>query len=429
MSDRTMPLMLEKVDRASLALPRVENRVDPIAATSAEMVPSPSGQPPVELIRTIAELRALEQDWKALEDDGAASFNFFQSFDWSIRWTERFLPQGAEIVVAVGREDGRAVMIWPLMIIRSGRVRVLTWLSEPFLQYGGVLIARDVDRAPRLQAGWDAIRALPAVDVIRLRRVRADDPAAALLSAQCAAVGKPQLSCFLRLDGHDSHDNLVAGLPSRRRRMRRKLHRELEERGTPTLATSFGGKDFSRGMRTALRLKRQWLKETGQVSRAISDRRLDDFLLSFSGADKNAPRIAVGVLSSGTTPVAYEVAFHYRGHHYLYLITQEPEFVPLSPSKVQIDLTQKWALESGMKVFDLLAPEDRYKRDLTDETVEVLDFGKAGTMRGRAYMRYHTKVRPALKRAYLRWGAPASGSVRRFLGLAGEQRSVETDDA
>lgn len=390
----------------------------PAAIAAAAGRSAPAGASSVELVTTVAAMRALERDWRALEDAGAESFNFFQGFDWNMRWVEQFVSAGDRIVIAVGRECGRAVMIWPLMVARLGPIRVLTWLGEPFPQYGGVLLDRTVDRALWLSEGWAAIRAVPGVSAIHLRRVRADDPSAGFLAGACRAMGETQASCFMRLDRHATYEALYGALPSRRRRLRRKLQRELEARGPLTLRIVFGGDEFVDGLAEALRLKRIWLRDTGQVSKAISDGRLDGLLQSFAGTQaKCAARIAMGVLYCGDDPVAYEIAFHYRGHHYLYLITQAPAFVELSPSKVQIDLTQKWAIEEGMAVFDLLAPEDRYKRDLSDETIAITDFGQSLTPLGRTYIAYQTRFRPALKRAYNRRVAPL---LARFRGRSSD---------
>jgi CelD/BcsL family acetyltransferase involved in cellulose biosynthesis len=395
-----------------LELPAAE--VEERAATAhASVRGAPDGAPLVELVTTVMAMRALERDWRALEDAGAESFSFFQGFDWNMRWVEQFVSAGDRIVIAVGRERGRVVMIWPLMVARLGPIRVLTWLGEPFPQYGGVLLDRTVDRALWLREGWAAIRAVPGVSAIHLRRVRADDPSAAFLAGACRAMGEAQASCFMRLDRHATYDALYAALPSRRRRLRRKLQRKLEARGPLTLRIVFGGDDFVDGLAEALRLKRTWLRDTGQVSKAISDGRLDGLLQSFAGTQaKCAARIAMGVLYCGEDPVAYEIAFHYRGHHYHYLITQAPAFVELSPSKVQIDLTQKWAIEEGMAVFDLLAPEDRYKRDLSDETIAITDFGQSLTPLGRGYIAYQARFRPALKRAYISRVAPLLARLR-----------------
>src|SRR5262245_24326598 len=106
-----------------------------IADTPRSVRPSdakPSPATGIELVRSVAGMRALETEWRALEDAGAASFNFFQSFDWNMRWVDRIAAARDRIVIVVGRDHGRAVMIWPLMITRTGPVRILTWLGEPF---------------------------------------------------------------------------------------------------------------------------------------------------------------------------------------------------------------------------------------------------------------------------------------------------------
>ena len=69
------------------------------------------------------------------------------------------------------RIAGRLVLVWPLMEICSGPICVLRWLSDPYSQYGDVLIAGDAEPETALAAAWGQIRELPGIDAIRLRHV------------------------------------------------------------------------------------------------------------------------------------------------------------------------------------------------------------------------------------------------------------------
>lgn len=401
--------------RDAVALARERTvRADPARRAGADALS-------IGVIDTPAGMRALRDDWRRLEDEAAASHNFFQSFDWNMRWAEWFLtsPAAPRLAILAGREKGRLVMLWPLMIERDGPFRALKWLSDPFPQYGDALVARDVDRAAWLAAAWATIRAMPGVDCILLRKVREDAAATALLAAHCARTGEERAACYIEIGAFASHDEMLAALPSRRRQLRRKLHRKLAERGAVELRVVFGGGKFRRIVAETLRQKRQWLRDTGLISRAISDPRLDGLLASFDGQGEGEPRVAAIELTCDGQPVAHEVDLHYRGHHYLYIGTQNDDLAALSPSKVLIDAAQGWCIAHGYAVFDLLAPSDRYKRDLSDRTVRVDDFVAATGVWGMPYAFYLARLRPFLKTFYVRHIARRPGR-HEHAGEAGE---------
>lgn len=386
-------------------------RRDAADASRARTMPLPAVD--LAVIDTLEAMRALADDWRALETD-AAAHNFWQSFDWSMRWAERFLttPHCLGLAILTGRQDGRLVMLWPLMIAREGPFRALKWLSDPFPQYGDALVAREADREGLLRAAWLHLAALPDIDTIVLRKVRADAAANGVLAASCAHTTEKRVGCFMEIGRFASHDELMKALPSRRRQLRRKLRKKLEEAGPLAFETAFSGDRFVPTIRETMRLKRQWLKDTGQVSKPVSDPRLDDLLASFADAPEGGPRVAVGTLTCGGRPAAYEVAFHYKRHHYLYIIAQTPEFVEQSPSKVQVDEAQAWGLQNGIETFDLLPPSDRYKRDLSDQTIEVFDYVKAASASGRLHVFYLTRLRPLLKTLYLRYAMALAAWLR-----------------
>lgn len=371
--------------------------------------------PQVEIVDSLEAMRALGAEWRRLEDEAAAPHNFFQCFDWNMRWSELFLAaaDAPRLAIVTGRERGRLVMLWPLMVVRHGPLRVVKWLSDPFLQYGDILLAPGIDRTAWLETGWRAVVSINGAHATQLRKVRADAAVAALLAERCTRTTEKRVSCFIELGGFTDHDALMTALPSRRRQLRRKLRNRLEQEGPLAFCTVHDGDTFHRTIAETLSLKRRWLRDTGLPSKVISDPRLDKLLLSFAGRNEDEPRVAASMLSCAERPVAYEIAFQYRRHHYLYVITQDPVFTALSPSKVQIDLAQGWCIDHGFEVFDLLPPSDRYKRDLSDQTVRIDDFLGAHSAAGALFVAYHARLRPRLKQVYVDRIMPLMARLRR----------------
>lgn len=378
--------------------------------------------PTIHPVTTLEGMRALEADWTRLEQRAAAPSQFFQTFAWNMAWAERFVQgkHAPRLHILTGWRSGELVAVFPLMIACDGPFCTLKWLTDPFLQYGDALLSADLDRERWLAAAWAHIIALPGIDTIQLRKVRADAAAHALLANFCARTDEDRVGCFLALDGAENYEALVARLPSRRRQLRRKLRRALEQDAALTFTLHEQGEDMSAAIAETLRLKRQWLAETGLPNKVIPDPRLDGFLTSLAARNLDGPRAVACELLRDGVATAYEIAFQFKGHHYLYIIAQPPALAALSPSKVEIDAAQAWCVDNGFHTFDLLPPSDRYKRDLSDQTIAIADFVLATTLKGRLYLAYLARIRPALKRLYMRLGeGPRHMLGRLMAGLRG----------
>src|SRR5438270_4726574 len=63
---------------------------------------------------------------------------------WCSAWAKHYAKPGSpnELCILTGYQDGALVFVWPLMKTRNGPFTVLRWMSEPFAQYGDVLLAQ-----------------------------------------------------------------------------------------------------------------------------------------------------------------------------------------------------------------------------------------------------------------------------------------------
>ena len=118
----------------------------------------------LDLVTTVSEFHNLEQDWDALFEAAGRSSQFFQRFSWLRHWCEVFVnsaPTGnnQRLAIVLGRENGRLVMVWPLVQSRTAGVSTLTWMGSPVSQYGDVLLESHPDDGHWLSQGLAFIRA------------------------------------------------------------------------------------------------------------------------------------------------------------------------------------------------------------------------------------------------------------------------------
>ncbi len=375
-----------------------------------------TGMAAVAVIDSLAGLEALEADWRELELRGARPSQVFQSFDWCVAWSraragERCL--GLRIVTV--RIGTRLVLVWPLMRVCTGPVCILRWLSDPYSQYGDVLIDRDVDPEAVLGAAWSRIRALPGIDAIRLRHVRSDAMAAVFLSHHCRPAGEADTAPALDLTQFADEAAYDQRYTKTQRRRRRRIRQELEEKGAINFRLLRSGAEFDGLIERIIAEKRHWLDERGLHSRPLADPRMGDFIRHLAAGQ--TLQVVLSVLSSGGEPVAYEIGLRFGRHHFGYITAHDHRLTDASPARLHMDLSQRRALNDGMRAFDLMVPGDPHKLSWSNTSIDVFDFYTALTPLGRLYgLAYLEGVRPVARRLYHR---ASPGMRRKFRRLTG----------
>jgi CelD/BcsL family acetyltransferase involved in cellulose biosynthesis len=360
----------------------------------------PAAAPVIAVESDVEAFLALEADWRALERQTAGPGQVFQSFDWCSAWTRAGAGEpGVQLRIVTARVEGRLVLVWPLMQVRTGPFCVLRWLSDPYSQYGDVLVEAGAGSEPVLAAAWGHIRALPGIDAIRLRHVRADAAVAGFLARHCRPAGAADCAPCLDLTAYRDEAAYDQRYTRTQRRRRRRIRQKLEERGALDFRLLTGGPEFDRLIERVVAEKRAWLAARGLHSRPLADPRLTDFIRQLAaGSDL---QVALSVLSAGGEAVAFEIGLRYAQHHFGYITARDARLANTSPARLHTDMSQRRAMADGMRVFDLMVPGDPYKVSWSNVSVPVFDLYAPLTWLGRLYgFGYLEGLRPLMRRAY-----------------------------
>ncbi len=376
----------------------------------------------VQIVCTMAGVEALEADWRRLEEAGGRDIHAFQSFDWCHAWGATFLAGDGmqEPFVVVVRRGGRIVLLWPMMRCRLGPLLALSWLSDPFSQYGDVLstlCGAALEEA--LDAAWARVQAEAKVDIVRLRHVRADATIAPWLERTFRraawADGAPWMD-LRRFADEAAYERRYSRTQKRRRK---KIEKRLEKAcGGPVFFSLVAPEEGLKGQIAALiGAKRAWLAARGLYSRPLGNPRLEDFLCRLpAGGGGAGLRLVVSRMAAGGRDVSWELGFRYKGRHYGYVTAHDGALTHLSPGRLHMDFSQKRALGDGMAVFDLLVPVAAHKESWSSAVEPVCDHFRPLTLAGRILGQgYLLHLRPALRRLYQ--GAPEA--LRRRIRLPG----------
>lgn len=364
----------------------------------------------LDLITTRPAFLDLEKEWTELFERAGRPEQVFMTFPWCRHWADAYLNRPGcktQLAILTGRESGRLVMVWPLVLNHIAGLRELSCLGEPVSQYGDVLVEPDLAVQRDLSDGWAHLVRSLRPSVVRLNKTRADSVIAPLMTALGARITQDQQAPYVDLTAGGDWATLEKRLfTSKSIKNRRRQARRLEEMGEVSINTYAAGPEAQALAAAAIELKRAWLAEKGLVSPAISDQRTLDFFSCLAANPALGNFIRFSSLDVSGRPAAISLGFACKGRLAVHLIVYAAEFEKAGAGALLMEHSIRSAFADGFKVYDLLAPGGGYKHEWTELSVPVADYSLALTRAGRLYASaYLAVIRPRLKDAVMRLGA------------------------
>ena len=353
--------------------------------------------------RTLEAFYALEPEWRRLEEAAHSGVSAFQSFDWCAAWCDTYVAERgeAELHLVTVWDGDRLVLIWPLMTTCVGPVCILRWLSDPYAQYGDVLVDPAYARTSVYEAAWQQIVRTSKADTIRLRHVRRDGFIHDFLLKHCELAGEPDRAPFLDLRPIMQEADYDARYSKSQRRRRKRIRSGLEALG-PVSFVERGPRECDFGtIDLAVRRKREWLDARGLYSIPVKSGGFSAFLSRLAKRSGHQLHLSISELSAGDAVLSQHVAFTYFGRHLCYLTAHDNQHTDLSPARLHMDMSQRAAIAAGRETFDLLLPGDRYKMSWSSDTVEVYECFHPLSLKGKAFgFGFLAVLRPLLRQTY-----------------------------
>ena len=359
------------------------------------------------------ELTALKQQWLALEAGCNSPSGFFQSFAWIDSWSQVYVTAESpfELCILTGYVNAELVFAWPLMKARQGPLTVMRWLTEPFGQYGDVLVLPDQNIAAWMAKGLKTIGRMRGIDCIRLRHVREDALCAPFLKREFQDAIAYDQAPYLDLTQFADEAAYDARYTSVQRKRRKKIRKALEQRGELDFHQIPAGSMGDKLIDDAIAEKNKWLDERGRQNRFLKCPGHAKFIKQLSRHRLDGFQTILTELTTGSEAVSWEIGFNYRGTHYGFITSHLNALTDLSPSRLHMDLSQRLSLKQGMQRFDLMVPNDAHKESWSSHKTATNDYYKPLSIRGRAYgLAYLRLLRPRVRAAYykapqwaLRW--------------------------
>lgn len=363
---------------------------------------------------------ALESDWTDLFQRAGRSEQVFQSFGWLWHWCNHFCdPQDRkqQLAIVTGYRDGVLTLVCPFVVNRSGGVATLSFMGDPVSQYGDVLVADGPDMQRDLRAAFDFVLGRAKIDLVNLRKVRSDAAIAPLLQERGASLIDGQTAPYVAFEGASDYAAFEQRYAKAARKNRKRQLRRLQDVGETSFVRYTEGAAQGEAVGLALALKRDWLKQRGLVSPAVTDARTEGFFRDCVSGRGPATGVEVAAVICDGRVAATEIAIQCKDRVAVHLIAYDQQFEKTGAGALLMEDSIRRACQSGKAVLDLLAPGTAYKFDWADRSVDVGDRVLGLSTAGKLYASvYLTRMRPAAK-AFIEQ-MPAV--VRRHIcGLAG----------
>lgn len=387
------------------------------------------------VVDSLSKLKSLEQEWRGLEAGAQKPVKVFQSFDWVTAWSETYATEasGPALHILTGFDQGRLVFVWPLMRVRQLGVSTLTWLTDPFGQYGDVICRQGQNARGWLQSSVQLLQRLKDVDLVRLRHVRADSQVAAsgLDFFQSARV--PDKAPYLDLTAFKTDADYDARYSSTQRKRRKKIRKSLELMGPISFTRLPVGALADAAMAQAIDEKNAWLGERGRLNRVLKCPDHLSFLRKLArgkalAADGANLEVVVTEMKAGDTPVSWEIGFRHHNIHYGYITSHVNKLTDWSPGRLHMDQSQRACLADGMTQFDLMVPNDIHKESWASNAIDTEDYylplTPRGALVGHVYVR---TIRPLLRKVYYQMeNSPWRASLKKMFQRQKPRATEET---
>lgn len=355
----------------------------------------------IEIINETQALKALQPEWKDL-CARVPGHRYNQTFDWLWRGWECVLSKkNRKLHVIVGRWDGRAVLIWPVVVHNHFAWQMLGLLGSDPTECPDVLVEPGPETLKWLHAAWKIITYGSGIDVIDFRYVREDSPIAPLLEGAASARKIYSRAPFVACDSWTNSASYFESLSSKFRRDQRRQRRRLAERGSVAFEIAETAMDVRETLRWLLIHKTAFLDQRGIEEHWFRRREHHAFLQSVAMDAHSSGNLYLTRLCVDGTIIAALLGFLFKGRLDAVVMTYDSAWQTYSPGRILIEECLKWSFEKQIGIFDFRMNVTRLKQNWAKSSVRVGGYLIPCTFLGRIYVAWFgSSVREGLKKFF-----------------------------
>lgn len=339
--------------------------------------------------------------WKAF--DLQSSSTPFHSYEWQRYWNEQVgQPKyNMAICVVVCTVDFRVRAIFPFGVNVSMGARILSFLGAEEADYGGPLVATDID-SEECKAIWAAVSCvIPPHDVAFFRNMPKNINKAFNFFLENIKAKESGISYSATLP--ESFNEYSLRLSKSLLKDNRRMIRRLSETGELTFKVIDNRKEFIETTNILISQKEARYNLSGARNIFHNEHVKNFYTKMFTLLDRGL-NIHLSVLMLDDEILATHLGIHHRDQFYYLMPTfnHDDKWRKFSLGRIHLERLIGWAIDNGIKKFDFTIGGESYKTNWCNSEMPVYDHLNLKTPRGVVYYLYFlsldfVKSKPPLK--------------------------------
>lgn len=342
-----------------------------------------SGDLTFETVRDTARFLALEQEWDDLWRRTAQQ-RFTHRFIWfRLGWETTGLPRKRQMHVLVVRRGGRAVLIWPLALVRRMFWLQAIALGAEFTEYEPILVEDGPDAVELIGSARRRLSRTCPASLIEVHRARVNSAVEKAMAIDVTALPIESLgSPYIALTGFP---NWEAYWQSRSRNVRHSYSRrwrKLTELGEVTFERERDPDEVRRLVAWTLERKVAWMKRTGHENSFMRTPEFAEFLCRAITCEDEAGAVLMYVLRLDGRTIATKIGTIDGRRFEGYVSTYEPDFGTFSIGTIVLVEALKQFIDRGLN-YDQRIGEEAYKQEWATDDRPVTSYCLVNRFSGR----------------------------------------------
>jgi CelD/BcsL family acetyltransferase involved in cellulose biosynthesis len=338
-----------------------------------------------EAVTDPATLLALADEWDALCRRAECRY-FSDTFVWHWQaWQCVGAPLGRRMFVVVGRDQGRAVLIWPLTLRRDLLWSVAHWLGSETTEYRDVIVEAGAHDRAWLDAALDFLRSRPGIDALDLGYVRDDACVAPLLQQAGARSLNRGYAYAIDATLWRDWDAAYARLSRKFRADERRVRRNLARFGKVAMHRAQSPPQVATALQWLAQQKTDWFARKELSGGRLASAAHWRFLTAVAQEALRREALRLATLRVDDRVVAANLAFVGGNVVEFLVMSYDRAWHKGSPGRVLLIDSLRRAAEDGFAVVDLRTGSEPYKQRFAPQSTGVASYVLPCTFLGQLY--------------------------------------------
>jgi len=354
----------------------------------------------IELHHGVGALDDLESEWIALSARAREHF-CSQTYYWACHAWELAAKRGnCRLAILTGRDHGRLVLIWPLLIRRRLVWREAEWLGSGY-EYRDVLVDHNPDAVRWVGQAWHFAKTELGVDLLSCPSIRPDAAIFPMLKQEPVVTRWRTPVLFVAARRWPDWAHYRQGQRAKFRRGQQRRRRRLAERGQVVFEVAADGDQVDELMVWLFRQKREWARRTGLRLPWLRSDAYEMFLNAAARDAHGAGELMLCALKLDDQVLAAVLAFVCGSRMELYLMAYDRAWRSYGPGLLIFEDAVKWAFERRLAVVDFRSGVEAFKYDFAKDETERCDYVVPCSRWGASYVSWRlSAVRGIISRCY-----------------------------